>query len=99
MVDGKLLIIVLYVDDLILTGDEKLITSCKEDLARELEMKDMGLLHYFLFCKYGSGMVNFLFLKEIMPKRYWVSFTWRVVNPWILLFHTSGGKRMLLLER
>ena len=48
VVDGKLLIIILYVDDLILAGDEKLITSCKEDLAREFEMKDMGLLHYFL---------------------------------------------------
>ena len=48
MVDGKLLIIVLYVDDLILTGDEQLIKSCKEDLSREFEMKDMGLLHYFL---------------------------------------------------
>ena len=48
MVEGKLLIIVLYVDDLILTGDEKLIKYCKEDLAREFEMKDMGLLHYFL---------------------------------------------------
>ena len=48
VVDGKLLIIVIYADDLILTGDEKLITSCKEDLAREFAMKDMGLLHYFL---------------------------------------------------
>ena len=48
MVEDKLLIIVLYVYDLILTGDEKLIHSCKEDLAREFEMKDMGLLHYFL---------------------------------------------------
>ena len=48
VVDGKILIIVLYVDDLILTGDEQLINSCKEDLAREFEMKDMGLLHYFL---------------------------------------------------
>ena len=48
VVDGKLLIIVLYVDDLILIGNEKLIKSCKHDLARELEMKDMGLLHYFL---------------------------------------------------
>ena len=27
--DGKILIIVLHVDDLILTSDEKLITSCK----------------------------------------------------------------------
>ena len=48
VVDGKIFIIVLYVDDVILTGDENLITSCKEDLAREFEMKDMGLLNYFL---------------------------------------------------
>ena len=48
MVEGKILIIVLYVDELILTGDEQLIKSCKEDLAREFEMKDLGLLHYFL---------------------------------------------------
>ena len=48
MVEGKLLIIVLYVDDLILTGDEQLILSCKADLEKEFEMKDLGLLHYFL---------------------------------------------------
>jgi hypothetical protein len=48
LVEGKLLIIFLYVDDLILTSDEHLIHSCKEDLAKEFEMKDLGLLHYFL---------------------------------------------------
>ena len=48
MVEGKILIIVLNVDDLILTGDELLIHSCKADLAKEFEMKDLGLLHYFL---------------------------------------------------
>ena len=48
VVDGKLLIIVLYVDDLILIGDVQLINSCKEDLAREFQMKDVVLLHYFL---------------------------------------------------
>lgn len=48
LVEGKFLIIVLYVDDLTLTGDEQEIKSCKEDLARELEMKDMGLMNYFL---------------------------------------------------
>jgi len=48
MVEGKPLIIVLYVDDLILTGDDQLIQSFKEDPARELEMYDMGLMHYFL---------------------------------------------------
>ena len=48
VVEGRLLIIVLYLNDLILIGDEKLMTSCKENLAREFEMKDMGLMHYFL---------------------------------------------------
>ena len=48
VVEGKLLIIVLYVDDLILMGDENLIHSCRVDLAKEFEMKDLGLLHYFL---------------------------------------------------
>lgn len=45
VVEGKLLIIVLYVDDIILTSDDQLINSCMEDLAREFEMKDMGLMH------------------------------------------------------
>eukprot|EP00253_Pinus_taeda_P005668 PITA_05668 len=48
LVEGKLLIIVLYVDYLILIVDEQLIRSCKEDLVREFEMKDMGLMHYFV---------------------------------------------------
>ena len=48
MVEGKLLIIALYVNDSILTVDEKLIKSCKKDLVREFEMKDLGMMHYFL---------------------------------------------------
>eukprot|EP00253_Pinus_taeda_P022220 PITA_22220 len=48
LVEGKFLIIVLYVDDLILTHYKKLIRSCKEDLGREFEIKDMDLMHYFL---------------------------------------------------
>eukprot|EP00253_Pinus_taeda_P017780 PITA_17780 len=62
MVEGKPLIIILYVDDLILTGDDQLIKSYKEDLAREFEMKDMGLMHYFLgmevWQKYGEFFVS-----------------------------------------
>ena len=48
VVEGELLIIILYEDDLILKGDEQLILSCKDDLEKEFEMKDLGLLHYFL---------------------------------------------------
>ena len=48
VVEGKPLILVLYVDDLFLTGDDPLIHQCKRELAAEFEMKDLGLMHYFL---------------------------------------------------
>jgi hypothetical protein len=38
----------MYVDDLFLTGDEKLIIDCKKKIVEEFEMKDLGLMHYFL---------------------------------------------------
>jgi hypothetical protein len=41
-------ILLLYVDDLFLTGEEKLIIECKKRLTSEFEMKDLGLMHYFL---------------------------------------------------
>ena len=44
----KLLILVLYVDDLFLTGADLLIHQCKRELIAEFEMKDLGLMHYFL---------------------------------------------------
>jgi len=47
IVGGLSLILVLSVDDLILTGADNLIQDCKEKLAREFEMKDIGLMHYF----------------------------------------------------
>jgi hypothetical protein len=42
------LILVLYIDELFLTGTKELITRCKVDLATEFKMKDIGLMHYFL---------------------------------------------------
>jgi len=42
------LILVLYFDDLFSTGAKRLIVGCKKDLASELEMKDIGLMHFFL---------------------------------------------------
>ena len=41
--DDKPLILVLYVDDLFLTGADPLIHKCKRELASEFEMKDQGL--------------------------------------------------------
>ena len=42
------LILVLYIDNLFLTEDERLIDDWKSNLAVEFEMKDLGLMHYFL---------------------------------------------------
>ena len=48
VVQGKPLILVLYVDDLFLTGADPLIHQCKRELASEFEMDDLGLMNYFL---------------------------------------------------
>ena len=48
VVDDEPLILVLYFDDLFLTRNEKLIIWCKKKLASKFEMKDIGLMHYFL---------------------------------------------------
>lgn len=49
VVDGKNLIVVLYVDDLVSNGDDAfLIADFKGDMKREFEMIDLGLLRYFL---------------------------------------------------
>ena len=52
--NGCLLILVLYMDDLFLTGDEKLIVGCKREVASDFEMKDLGLMHYFLGLEVGQ---------------------------------------------
>jgi hypothetical protein len=41
-------LLVLYVDDLFLTREETLIAQTKRELSEEFEMKDLGLMHYFL---------------------------------------------------
>eukprot|EP00253_Pinus_taeda_P004395 PITA_04395 len=55
IVGGLLLILVFYVDDLILTGADNLIQDYKADLAREIEMKYIGLMHYFLVLEVWQG--------------------------------------------
>ena len=47
-VGSEPLILVLFVDDLFLTGSSRLITDCKKNLAEEFDMKDLGQMHYFM---------------------------------------------------
>ena len=48
VVDDGIMILLLYVDNLFLTGEDKPINECKKKLAAEFEMKDLGMMHYFL---------------------------------------------------
>ena len=41
-------ILLLYVDDLFVTSMDGLIANTKRKLAAEFEMKDFGMMHYFL---------------------------------------------------
>jgi hypothetical protein len=46
--DSGPMILMLYVDDLFLTGDENLIIECKRKLSSKFNMKNLGMMHYFL---------------------------------------------------
>jgi hypothetical protein len=56
-------ILLLYVDDLFLTGEENLITNCKKKLATEFEMKELGPMHFFL------GLEVWHSLEKILKKQ------------------------------
>jgi hypothetical protein len=47
-VNNAHVILLLYVDDLFLTSEESPIIQCKKELASEFDMKDIGLMHYYL---------------------------------------------------
>lgn len=48
LVETGLLILVLYVEDLFLTGVVKLIVGCKTNLALEFKMEGIAMMNYFL---------------------------------------------------
>ena len=70
--EGKILIVVLYVDDLIFTGsDDFLIADFKQVMKSEFEMNDLGLLRYFLGIEVKQTEMEFLSLKKSMWQKFW----------------------------
>ena len=66
--------LLLYVDDLFLAGEEKFIKDSRRRLATKFEMKDLGMMHYFLgivVCQstYGFFLGQGKYTVEIL-KRY-----------------------------
>ena len=45
---GNPVMLLLYVDDMFVTGMDWLIVDTKRKLAAKLEIKDLGMMHYFL---------------------------------------------------
>ena len=43
--DDNLVILLLYVDDLFVTGEDGLIADTKRNLVAEFKMKDLGMMH------------------------------------------------------
>ena len=46
--DKRTVMLLLYIDDLFLTGEEELIKYTRRRLATEFEMKYLGMMHYLL---------------------------------------------------
>lgn len=61
--DGDMLIVVLYVDDLLITRADCLIVKCKQDLASKFDMKDLCLLYYFWDLEVWQKE-NYIFLNQ-----------------------------------
>lgn len=65
--NGKFLVVCLYVDDLIFTGnDEAMMKEFKKSMMIEFEMSDLGMMHYFL----GQEVVQSAYGIFISQKKY-----------------------------
>ena len=54
--DGKIAILIVYVDDIVLTGsDKEELERLKRRLAEEFEIKDLGALKYFLGMEFATS--------------------------------------------
>ena len=54
--DGKIAILIVYVDDIVLTGSDKAeLERLKRRLAVEFEIKDLGASKYFLGMEFGRS--------------------------------------------
>ena len=54
--DGKIAILIVHVDDIVLTGsDKEELERLKIRLAEEFEIKDLGALKYFLGMEFATS--------------------------------------------
>eukprot|EP00253_Pinus_taeda_P007569 PITA_07569 len=98
---GKsLIILVLYVDDLILTSsDPNLINHVKSSLKKKFEMTDLGHLHYFLGLQSCNPRKVFSSPNPSMPVIFYAIFTWKIFMQTPRESHWKPAKRILRYVR
>jgi hypothetical protein len=80
-VGSHLIILVLYFDDLILTGsDSKLLNHVKTNLKKKFEIKDLEFFTISLASKFCKPMKEFFFPNINMLVTFFIAFTWTIVN-------------------
>lgn len=69
-VSNELLVVVVYVDDLLVTGSSlKLIESFKQEMAAKFEMSDLGLLTYYLGIEVLQGEDGIILKQDRYARR------------------------------
>lgn len=86
-VHGKLLVVCIYVDDLIVTGEDKnMMEKCKTMMEREFEMSDLGSLNYFLGMKIVRSQEGIFLSQQCYAKRLLKNYN---MEDWKIMTSTS----------
>lgn len=62
--DGKVAILIVCVDDIILTGDNIELLRLKKNLLGDFEIKDLGLLRYFVGMEFARSKAG-IFVSQL----------------------------------
>lgn len=78
---NNLLVVSLYVDDLIFTGNnERMCVEFKTSMQREFEMTDMGKMKFFLGVEFIKEKKVYIFVRKSMPKKCLRGSIWEVAT-------------------
>lgn len=69
----KIMIVGVYADDLILTGEnQNVIKKFKLEIQQKFDMTNLRLLIFISILRLNKLQPQFLFVKQIMPRRFWI---------------------------